>query len=123
MSTSPTKHSWALVISPGYRKDSKRLPPKFLNQISRKTQDLMHDPTPGGSRTPLKGYPDLYRLGAGECRIIYAYNDKVVQLLTLRRRDESTYDDLDHLEVQELEEFRTVSGGGSVQHSIPDWEA
>jgi hypothetical protein len=81
----------------------------------------MHDPTPGGSRTPLKGYTDLYRLRAGEFRIIYTYNDKVVELLTLRRRDEATYDDLDHLEIQQIEELQNVSRKGSVKHSIPDW--
>ena len=46
---------------------------------------------------------ELYRLRAGEFRIIYAHNDTVVELVSLRRRDDSTYDHLDGLEyVQRL---------------------
>ena len=109
------------MVSPAYRNESQRLASKYLNQISRKTQDLMNDPTPGGSRTPLKQYPGLCRLKAGEFRIIYAYNETVVELLTLRRRDEGTYDHLDHLEVQQLEEFRRITGSGPTQPPLRDW--
>ena len=59
---------------------------------------------------------------AGEFRIIYAYNDTVVELLSLRRRNESTYDDLDDLEIQQFTEFRPISGSGAPQHKIPNWE-
>ncbi len=115
------KRTWALTVAPGYRKDTNRLPPKFQNQVSRKTQDLMYDPTPGGSRTALTQYDGLYRLRAGEFRVIYAYDDRVVQLLSLRRRDEDTYDDLDHLEIEQFEEFRKTAGN-NVSHRIPEWE-
>ncbi len=121
MSDGVEKRSWALLLSPEYQKEFKRLPQKYQNQIARKAQDLMNDPTTGGSRTPLINYDGLCRLRAGEFRIIYAYNDKVVELLSLRRRDENTYDDLDGLEVQQFE-FGRISGSRAVQHKIPDWE-
>lgn len=116
------QRTWALAMNPEYRKEFNRLQRKYQNQISRKTQDLMNDPTPGGSRTPLTRYDGLCRLRAGEFRIIYAYNESVVELLSLRRRNESTYDDLDQLEIQQFEAFRSVAGAHPVSHSIPEWE-
>ena len=103
--SSGRQRTWALAMNPEYLKEFKRLQRKYQNQISRKAQDLMNDPTPGGSRTALTQYDGLCRLRAGEFRIIYAYNDSVVELLSLRRRNESTYDDLDQLEVQSLRHF------------------
>ncbi|GEM_PF-1064973 len=114
--------TWALAMNPEYLKEFKRLQRKYQNQISRKTQDLMNDPTPGGSRTLLTQYDGLCRLRAGEFRIIYAYNDTVVELLSLRRRNEGTYDDLDQLEVQQFEAFRSLGPTGPVKHSVPEWE-
>jgi mRNA-degrading endonuclease RelE of RelBE toxin-antitoxin system len=122
MSDGMKRRTWALTVSPEFQKESKRLPPKYRNQIARKTQDLMNDPTPGGSRTTLKEYSGLCRLRAGEFRIIYAYNDKVVELLSLRRRNESTYDNLDDLEVQQFAEFRSIAGSRPVEHKIHEWE-
>ena len=91
------QRTWALAMNLEYRKEFNRLQRKYQNQIARKTQDLMIDPAPGGSRTQLKQYDGLCRLRAGEFRIIYAYNESVVELLSLRRRNEGTYDDLDQL--------------------------
>ncbi len=114
--------TWALAKHPEYQKEFERLQRKYQSQIARKTQDLMDDPTPGGSRTLLTQYDGLCRLRAGEFRIIYAYNDTVVLLLNLRRRNESTYDDLDQTEVQQFEAFRSPGPAGPVNHSIPEWE-
>jgi mRNA-degrading endonuclease RelE of RelBE toxin-antitoxin system len=95
---------------------------KHQAQISRKTLDLTRDPSPGGSKTVLKGYSNLYRVRAGDYRIIYTYNDSVVHVLTLRRRDESAYDDLDLFEQEQLEEFRDVPGRKPVKHKLEEWE-
>jgi mRNA-degrading endonuclease RelE of RelBE toxin-antitoxin system len=122
MGAGEKKPSWALVQSVAYREEFERLSSKYRSQISRKVMDLTSNPKPGGSRTPLKGYDGLCRVRAGDFRIIYAYDDHIVQVLTLRRRDESTYDDLDELEIEQLEEFRTIKGAGSGEYKIPDWE-
>ena len=45
-----------------------------------------------------------------------------MELLSLRRRNESTYDDLDQLEVQQFEAFRSPGPAGPVSHSVPEWE-
>jgi hypothetical protein len=54
--------------------------------------------------------------------VIYAYDDRVVQLLTLRRRDEQTYDNLDELEVQQLDGFRMIEGTQPSAAKIAEWE-
>lgn len=114
--------SWALAMSPEYREEFSRVQRKYQNQISRKTQDLMHDPTPGGSRTILTQYDGLCRLRTGEYRIIYAYNDQLVQLLSLRKRNERTYDDLDQLELQQFAPFRNATNGRPATSQLPQWE-
>jgi mRNA-degrading endonuclease RelE of RelBE toxin-antitoxin system len=121
MEGSSKKRSWGLLRSQEYTEAYDRLPSKYRSQISRKTHDLMSNPKPGGSRTTLSGYERLCRVRAGDFRIIYAYDEKVVQLLTLRRRDESTYDKLDELEIQQLHEFQGISGSGRGP-KIADWE-
>ena len=63
------QHIWALVLSPDYVEEQRRLVPKFRSQVARKAQDLASDPRPGGSRTALKGYDGLYRVRAGRYRI------------------------------------------------------
>lgn len=115
------KGGWGLVQSAEYKADYERLSSKFRSQLSRKAHDLMSDPRPGGSRTALVGYAGLYRVRAGDFRIIYAYSEDVVQLLTLRRRNESTYDDLDIFEVQQLEAFKPIKGQHGGTANIPDW--
>lgn len=114
--------SWALAMSPKYREEFSRVQRKYQNQISRKTQDLMHDPTPGGSRTVLTQYDGLCRLRTGEYRIIYAYDDQLVQLLSLRKRNERTYNDLDQLELQQLEPFRSATNRKPASPQLPPWE-
>ena len=116
------QHGRALVLSPEYEQERQRLVPKFRGQVARKALDLASDPRPGGSRTALKGYDGLYRVRAGKYRIIYAFNDEVVQLLTLRRRDERTYDKLDELEVAQLQSFQSISGPSKDSYDIPQWE-
>jgi len=96
-----------------------KLRPKFQSQIARKSLHLTRNPHPGGSRTVLKGYSGLYRERAGDFRIIYNYDDRSVQLLTLRRRNEATYDDLDDLEIRELDGFQGPPGP---EKRVGNWE-
>lgn len=117
------KHLRALIQSAEYREAYERVSSKYRNQISRKALELMSDPTPGGSRTALRGYNHLFRLRAGDFRIIYAYDPKVVQLMNLRRRDEHTYDHLDDDEIQQFEGFQEITGRKASGHIIPEWKA
>lgn len=111
-----------LVQHPSFSDQLGRVSSKHQSQISRKTLDLTRDPLPGGSKTALVAYTGLYRVRAGDFRIIYTYNETVVHVLTLRQRDEDTYDDLDQFEQEQLEEFRAIGGRKAPRHSIPAWE-
>src|SRR5438270_13879974 len=90
--TAPAKKGtiWALVQSSDYADELKRLSSKHRSQVSRKVMDLTHNPRPGGSKTALVGYDGLCRVRAGDYRVIYVYDDKVVQVLSLCRRTEVT---------------------------------
>ena len=59
---------------------------------------------------------------AGDYRVIYVYDDKVVQVLSLRRRSEDTYDHLDEPEVRQFEEFRVGRPEKSDDQRVADWE-
>ena len=113
--------SWALAASTEYQVAAARLHPKFRGQIARKVQDLMADPRPGGSRTALTGYNDLFRLRAGDFRIIYTYNTEVVHLIRLDRRDEKTYDKLDDHDHKLLAQFKKPDRAASVQYRDASW--
>ncbi len=116
------RHAWALVQSEEYAEDLGRLSSKHRSQVARKAMDLTHNPQPGGSKTKLVGYDGLCRVRAGDYRIIYAYDDKVVQLLTLRRRAEDTYDNLDALELQRLEGFELTPRRKPEAQRVADWD-
>lgn len=96
---------WALIITPEYRKASEKLPPRFRSQVARKVQDLALDPTPAGSKCVVRSLNGVYRLRAGDFRVFYSFTESVVQLLYLSRRDDHTYDDLDHLEIEALRQY------------------
>ena len=112
----------ALVQSSSYVETSDRLNSKYRRQVHSKVMDLTHNPLPGGSKTALVGYSGLYRVRAGDFRVIYAFDDHTVQVLTLRRRNEATYDHLDDLEVQDLKAFRAIKGANGEGYNIPKWE-
>lgn len=116
------KHSRGLLQSSGYVEEYDRQSSKYRSQIARKAHDLARNPEPGGSRTTLVGYDGLCRQRAGDFRIIYAYNEEVVQLLTLRRRNEATYNDLDVLETEQLQGFRAITGTSTKMYDGPAWE-
>lgn len=122
MSGGGKKMSWQLLQAPRFAEELARLSSKYRSQISRKILDLTRNPTPGGGKTALKGYSGLFRVRAGDFRIIYVYNDKVVQVLSLARKSEGTYDDLDQLEFKEFEGYRSVAGRQPVQYEIAEWE-
>lgn len=104
-----------------FKQEYERIPSKYRSQISRKTFELQNNPFPGGSRTSLKGYGRLCRLRVGDYRVIYAYDDKVVQLMNLRRRDEHTYDKLDEEEINQFETFKEITGTAPTLKRIPSW--
>ena len=113
---------WALLPSAEFEEELKRLPSKHRSQVARKSLDLANDPHPSGSKTSLVGYNGLCRMRVGDYRVIYAYDDRVVHLLTLRRRTEDTYEHLDDIEVRQLQDFQVEPLPRSEAQVVREWE-
>jgi superfamily I DNA/RNA helicase/mRNA-degrading endonuclease RelE of RelBE toxin-antitoxin system len=103
------------------------LAPKEVLQVMTKIDLLRQDPLPDGKLkkhlTHLHGKP--YRIRAGDFRILYRFDQASVNILTIRRRDESTYkqgvepdDDLDF----ELSEDLEADGGDALPINARPWE-
>jgi len=73
---------------------TKKIPPKQFKQIFTAIMDLLINPKPHDSRL-LKGYIDLYRKEVGEYRIIYRFDDAIVYVLLIgKRNDDDVYKQL-----------------------------
>jgi len=66
-------------------KDYNKIPQKEVKKINKAIDELADDPRPHGYKK-LKGRQG-YRVRAGNYRIIYEINDKVLTVLVIRIRD------------------------------------
>ena len=84
--------TYRVEISPAAARDLKRLPPGILPRIEPVILGLADEPCPIGSRK-IRGAERAYRARVGEYRVIYEIreNDKLVVVLRVTRRSESTY--------------------------------
>lgn len=71
-----------------------KLPPKQFKQIYTCILNLRKNCTPHDS-SKLKGYDDLYRVDIGEYRIIYNFDNEIVYIrLVAKRNDGDAYKQL-----------------------------
>jgi mRNA interferase RelE/StbE len=74
---------YAVEFSPRARRDFR----KFANEIQLRLRPhidaLSNDPRPAGSKK-LKGGNDLWRVRAGDYRIVYEVRDQILVVLVLR---------------------------------------
>jgi mRNA-degrading endonuclease RelE of RelBE toxin-antitoxin system len=122
MSEGTSGQRWQMAQGDRYKDEIERIPAKYRGQIARKVHDLMNNPRPGGPRTALVGYDGVCRLRCGAYRVIYAFDHRVVQLLTVRQRNNQTYDDLDELEIKELRPFQLSKGKPGTGTTKPNWQ-
>lgn len=116
------RQDWFLARELDFTQELARLPAKHRSQVTRKVSDLMDNPHPGGSKTVLVGYEGLYRLRAGDYRIIYTYDETAVRLLSLRPRDEQTYEHLDDIERKKFDALQLKKlPMGNTDQAI-DWD-
>nr|BBH86299.1 DNA helicase [Thermosporothrix sp. COM3] len=119
-----------LLIKPTFLQNMLALPGKELHQIMEKVNMLTGDPEPAGKvKVPFQRYWQqgirLYRLRAGHYRVFYTFDKQYVAIWTLRRRDESTYEDEVDLEDDELtpEELAGLEQAAANARQRPDWDA
>lgn len=65
----------------------KILPPKQFKQVFTKVWDLRGNPRTHDS-IKLTGFDDKYRTDIGEYRIIYTFNDTIVNIETIGKRND-----------------------------------
>jgi mRNA interferase RelE/StbE len=80
---------YRVELVPSAARALKRLEPRTQLRVVRKIEALADDPRPPGVK-PLSAEDRIYRLRAGDLRILYQINDKVLLILVVaigHRRD------------------------------------
>jgi mRNA-degrading endonuclease RelE of RelBE toxin-antitoxin system/DNA helicase IV len=90
--------TWLVTMKPNFVLEIAALPAKEAHQIWEKIHLLMQDPTPDAMVKKQFKYMHgkLHRIRSGKYRIFYTFAAPYISLLTVRYRDDDTYDeDLD----------------------------
>ena len=77
--------SYRIELKHAAERDLKNIPRNDLNRIARKISSLGEDPRPAGVRK-LRHVEDLWRIQAGDYRILYQVQDEVSLVLVARTR-------------------------------------
>lgn len=86
--------SYELSFTPTFYNESLNLPRHVTKLIANKLDVLKNDPySAQGDAKKLKGYSNLYRARIGDYRLFYSIGQGWVKLLSVRKRDERTYED------------------------------
>ncbi len=75
--------AYRLELKPAAMRSLRKLPPDVQRRVARKIEALTRNPRPTGVEK-LKGIADLYRLRAGDYRILYQIQDKILLLLVVQ---------------------------------------
>ncbi|MCS6842506.1 MAG: 3'-5' exonuclease [Roseiflexaceae bacterium] len=83
-----------LSFTPTFYYESLDLPRHVSKAITKKLEILTDDPySARGDAKKLKGYDNVYRVRVGDYRVCYCIGKGWVKLLSVRKRDERTYED------------------------------
>ena len=87
--------TWQFAFKPTFLHELNAFEAKTVQQILKKLDLLAEDPRPDAkTKKQLKHLGGkLHRLRAGDFRIFYTYAEPFVSLLSVRKRDEQTYED------------------------------
>ncbi|MCY3861633.1 MAG: type II toxin-antitoxin system RelE/ParE family toxin [bacterium] len=83
---------YRVELSPAAQRQVRRLAPEAARQVRDVLRNLVDEPRPARS-VKLSGFAAVWRVRAGQLRIIYEVHDDERRLMVLRvaRRDERTY--------------------------------
>lgn len=86
--------SWALSFKPTFLSELLNLPKAVQKKVEKVSKVLQTDPiSANGDAKKLKGYTNnVYRVRLGDYRLFYSFGEGWVQLLSVRKRDERTYE-------------------------------
>ena len=96
------KSTWALSFTNTFFSELLNLPQAVQKKISKRLKGLEADPISAqGDAKKLKGYTNnVYRIRLGDYRLFYSFGQGWVKLLSVRKRDERTYE----IELSKLDE-------------------
>jgi superfamily I DNA/RNA helicase/mRNA-degrading endonuclease RelE of RelBE toxin-antitoxin system len=85
---------YELSFTPTFYNESLNLPRQVSRLVTQKLRVLAEDPlSANGDAKKLKGYSNVYRARVGDYRVLYSVGQGWVKLLSVRKRDERTYND------------------------------
>ena len=88
---------YEIEFSPGAKKELGKLDRSVQERIAEKIKALAGNPRPTGSEA-LQGYPRLFRIRAGEYRVIYTVDEGRIVVVVVRVADrKEVYKKLDRL--------------------------
>lgn len=84
---------YTVIVERQAEKTLRRLPKEILSRVDQLLLSLADEPRPAGCKK-LRGYENLYRLRAGDWRLIYAIEDEdlVVLVIEIAPRGEAYRD-------------------------------
>jgi mRNA interferase RelE/StbE len=84
---------YAVTFSRPARKELEKLPRQMVERIFLKIESLASEPRPAGCKK-LKGGRNLWRIRAGDYRVVYSVNDSraTVDIVAVRHRSEAYRD-------------------------------
>lgn len=93
--------NWAVSVADTFFNELLNLPQSISKKVSKVVKILEKDPISAqGDAKKLKGYANnIYRVRIGDYRLFYSFGQGWVKLLSIRKRDERTYE----LELPEFE--------------------
>ena len=74
---------YTIRVRPGVRRALKKIPGEELARIGKRIDSLRDDPRPPDAKK-LKGTDDLYRVRAGDYRVVYMIKDDILLVLVVR---------------------------------------
>ncbi len=84
---------YSLVYKSSVKKEFASIPKKDVENIIKKIKELKANPLPVGVKKIKQGTVSYFRLRCGNFRVGYLldFSEKVVRIVYIRRRNESTY--------------------------------
>ena len=85
--------TFSLTFTPTFLNELIGIPQSVFKRVSKATKLLERDPISAeGDAKKLKGYENVYRIRIGDYRLFYAIGTGWVKLLSVRKRNERTYE-------------------------------
>jgi mRNA interferase RelE/StbE len=75
--------AYAVEFSPGAEREFRKLAREIQMRLRPRIDALADDPRPAGAKK-LKGADDLWRIRAGDYRIVYQIRDRILLVLVVR---------------------------------------